>query len=137
MTSQELSLFKELIKEIVQTQVKESLKEVLPGLLKKDLREIKLLLAKVITEGLSPTQSDTFINKAEKRVIKEQAPSVDFNAIRKSRVNEHDSSTYTHKAVVRPIGTVDPLNGTLPENLDVPFDIDMSSDIYKAILERE
>lgn len=136
MTSQELTMFKELIKEIVQTQVKESLKEVLPGLLKKDLREIKLLLAKVITEGLSPVQPDTFINKAEKRVIKEQAPSVDINAIRNSRVNEHVSSTYTHKAEVRPIGSVDPLNGILPD-IDVPFNIDMTSDIFKDIQDRE
>lgn len=51
MTQDELILFKELIKEAVKSAVKEAVKEQMETSLKKDLKEVKMLLAKSIKEG--------------------------------------------------------------------------------------
>jgi hypothetical protein len=51
MTHEEILLVKELIKETVKSVVKEALNEVLDSVLKKDIKEVKLLLAKTIKEG--------------------------------------------------------------------------------------
>lgn len=59
MTQEELILFKELIKEAVRYAVKDAVKEELEASFKKDLKEVKVLLAKSIKES---------------RAIMEQAP---------------------------------------------------------------
>jgi hypothetical protein len=51
MTQDELILFKELIKEAVKYAVKEAVKEQMETSVKKELKEVKLLLAKSIKEG--------------------------------------------------------------------------------------
>lgn len=51
MTQDELILFKELVKEAVKSAVKEAVKEQMETSLKKDLKEVKLLIAKSIKEG--------------------------------------------------------------------------------------
>lgn len=57
MTNEEIILFKELIKETVRSVVKEAVREELASTsFKKDLREVKLLLAKSIKEGYRPAK---------------------------------------------------------------------------------
>jgi len=51
MTREEIILFKELIKEVVNSSVKDVIREELKEVLKKDMREVKLLLAKSIKEN--------------------------------------------------------------------------------------
>ena len=51
MTKEEIYLIKELIKETVKSVVKETLQEQMGSTIKKDLREVKLLLAKGIKEN--------------------------------------------------------------------------------------
>ena len=51
MTQDELILFKELVKEAVKSAVKEAVKEQMENSFKKDLKEVKLLIAKSIKEG--------------------------------------------------------------------------------------
>jgi hypothetical protein len=51
MTQDELILFKELMKEAVKSAVKEAIKEEMETSFKKDLKEVKMLLAKSIKEG--------------------------------------------------------------------------------------
>lgn len=53
MTQDELILFKELMKEAVKSAVKEAIKEELENSFKKDLKEVKMLIAKSIKEGRS------------------------------------------------------------------------------------
>lgn len=51
MTQDELILFKELVKEAVKSAVKEAVKEQMETSFKKDLKEVKMLIAKSIKEG--------------------------------------------------------------------------------------
>lgn len=53
MTQEELILFKELIKEAVRSAVKDAVKEELEASFKKDLKEVKVLLAKSIKESMA------------------------------------------------------------------------------------
>lgn len=72
MTKQEIIIFNELIKQTVKSVVKETIKEELETINKsnkKDLREVKLLLAKVIKEGIGGgvemTSKSNFLEMAE------------------------------------------------------------------------
>jgi rRNA-processing protein FCF1 len=70
MTKQEIIILNELIKQTVKNTVKETIKEELETLNKnnkKDLREVKLLLAKIIKEGVgsAPVTVSTFLEMAE------------------------------------------------------------------------
>ena len=51
MTQDELILFKELMKETIRSTVKETIQEELSAMIKKDLKEVKMLLAKSIKES--------------------------------------------------------------------------------------
>ena len=134
MTTTELSLFKELIKEIVKSTVKEVLKDEMHSLMKKDLKEIKLLLATHINESRNNTisQPGSFINKAENK-ISQSRQNINVNSIR-DKIQENKTFVY-QTSNAQPIGTVNP-EGTLPEG-DFPFVIDMESDIFKDIMNRE
>jgi hypothetical protein len=74
MTQDELILFKELMKEAVKSAVKEAIKEEMETSFKKDLKEVKMLLAKSIKEGRAvSTQQviqtpDEFKNKLREAV---------------------------------------------------------------------
>lgn len=57
MTQDELILFKELLKETIRATVKEVIQEELATAIKKDLKEVKLLLAKSIKESTAIRES--------------------------------------------------------------------------------
>jgi hypothetical protein len=57
MTQDELILFKELMKETIRSTVKETIQEELSAMLKKDLKEVKMLLVKSIKESTSNRES--------------------------------------------------------------------------------
>lgn len=57
MTQDELILFKELLKETIRATVKEVIQEELASVIKKDLKEVKLLLAKSIKESAAIRES--------------------------------------------------------------------------------
>lgn len=57
MTQDELILFKELLKETIRATVKETIQEELSAVIKKDLKEVKLLLVKSIKESAAIRES--------------------------------------------------------------------------------
>lgn len=57
MTQDELILFKELLKETIRATVKETIQEELSNVIKKDLKEVKMLLAKSIKESAATRES--------------------------------------------------------------------------------
>ena len=57
MTQDELILFKELMKETIRSTVKETIQEELSAMLKKDLKEVKMLLVKSIKESTDIRES--------------------------------------------------------------------------------
>lgn len=74
MTQDELILFKELMKEAVKSAVKEAIKEEMENSFKKDLKEVKMLIAKSIKEGrsipapLASTSPDEFKTRIREAV---------------------------------------------------------------------
>ena len=136
MTKEDILLIKELIKESVRTVIKEELANVN----KKDLKEVKLLLAKIIKEGLSS-------NTAGKVVMQEYKGTTDPEFKRKlreavagdfDRVIQADS-----RSVKMPIPAISAeqaanisMNGTLPDiDAPIPF-IDKNSATWKSLKEK-
>lgn len=133
MTKDEIILIKELIKEAVGSVVRETVKEAIESSMKKDLREVKLLLAKVIKEGYSQPQAivekSTGINREEMRKAIRESVGGDF-APRSSgassvvpRMSEDVAMNMSQ-------------NGTLPD-FDAPIPkINRNSIIYKELQEK-
>lgn len=137
MTTEEIILMKELIKEAVGSIIKESIKEAMETSMKKDLKEVKLLLAKVIKEGYSQpkqmTESvDTAGREARKQAMRE-AIGEDFRTMihaTTDRVNVPIPRMSEEQAMNASI------NGTLPDfDAPIPF-INKNSVIYKDMKER-
>lgn len=80
MTQEELILFKELLKETVRSTVKETIKEELSSILKKDMKDVKLLLAKSIKESIALRESGNYAPSYD-------APQVDRSEM-KQRIRE-------------------------------------------------
>jgi hypothetical protein len=76
MTQEELILFKELLKETIRSTVKETIKEELSGILKKDMKDVKLLLAKSIKESMALRESGNY------------APNTDFPQYDRSELKQ-------------------------------------------------
>ena len=83
MTQDQLVLFKELIKEVVKSAVKDAIKEEMETSFKKDLREVKQLVAKSIKEArtasAAPQQSSVYQNTEDFKSRLREAVGSDFN----------------------------------------------------------
>lgn len=130
MTNEELFLFKELIKETVRSVIKEE-QENSP--IKKELKEVKLLLGKIIKEGYLPkNQPNTSqINEDLRSKIRE-AVGEDFKTVI-SRTSQNVSSNIS----INPEQATNmSINGALP-NIDAPIPtISKNSLVWKSLKER-
>lgn len=122
MTKEELYLFKELIKETVKSVVKETLKEELKS--NKDLREVKLLLAKTLKEGVSRPANIT-IDESTRHKIRESV-GADFKLPERKPIMSMSPEQAMNISQ----------NGTLPD-FDAPIpSINKSSVIWKDLKEK-
>lgn len=122
MTKEELYLFKELIKEAVKSVVKETLREELKS--NKDLREVKLLLAKTLKEGASRPLNTT-IDESTRQKIRESV-GADFQLPARKPIMSMSPEQAMNVSQ----------NGTLPD-FDAPIPvIDKSSVIWKDLKEK-
>jgi hypothetical protein len=139
MTQDQLILFKELIKEAVKSAVKDAVKEELEASFKKDLKEVKQLLAKSIKEAREvnsqPRPQQVYSNPEDFKTKLREAVGSDFN--------RRQSSPYTSQAqqTVMPNISADAgmnmsMNGTLP-NIDAPIPfINKGSIAWKEMREK-
>lgn len=123
MTQDQLILFKELIKEAVKSAVKDAVKEELESSFKKDLKEVKQLLAKSIKEAremnVQPRPQQAYQNPEDFKTKLREAVGSDFN--------RRPSSAYTSQAqqpvmpqISEEAGMNMSINGSLP-NVDAPI----------------
>ncbi len=132
MTKEELFLVKELIKETVRSVVKEVLQEQMGPNIKKDLREVKLLLAKGIKEsafqgnGVQPKLSSEDIASLKQRMREQISEDFDFKQQRSKpalRMSAEQAMNISQ-------------NGTLPD-FDAPIpQIRKDSVIWKELKEK-
>ena len=80
MTQDELILFKELMKEAVKSAVKEAIKEEMENSFKKDLKEVKMLIAKSIKEGRAAGPQQVLQSTSEFKTRLREAVGADFVA---------------------------------------------------------
>lgn len=122
MTKEEFYLFKELIAEVVKSVVKDTLKEELKS--NKDLREVKLLLAKSLKEGLSRPVNTT-IDEATRQKIRESV-GADFTPPSRKPVMSMSPEQAMNVSQ----------NGTLPDlDAPIPF-INKQSVVWKDLKEK-
>lgn len=138
MTQDQLILFKELIKETVKSAVKDVIKEELESTFKKDLREVKQLLAKSIKEvremNEQPRQQQSYQNSEDLKTKLREAVGSDF--IRKP-ANNYTSATQqpVMSQISEEAGMAMSMNGSLP-NVDAPIPfINKSSVMWKDMKE--
>jgi hypothetical protein len=138
MTQDQLILFKELIKETVKSAVKDVIKEELESTFKKDLREVKQLLAKSIKEAREmneqPRQQQSYQNPEDFKTKLREAVGSDF-----SRRPATPYTSAAHQPVMPQIseeaGMAMSMNGSLP-NIDAPIPfINKSSVMWKDMKE--
>lgn len=122
MTKEELYLVKELIKETVKSVVKDTLREELKS--NKDLREVKLLLAKTLKEGFSvPTK--TTIDESTRQKIRESV-GADFQPPARKPIMSMSPEQAMNVSQ----------NGTLPDfDAPIPF-INKDSVVWKGLKEK-
>lgn len=110
MTQDQLILFKELIKEAVRSAVKEAVKEELEASFKKDLKEVKTLIAKSIKESREnrPNTAISTGNPEDFRTRLREAVGSDF--VKQSPLPIMSSEKAMEMSV----------NGSLP-NIDAPI----------------
>lgn len=127
MTQDQLILFKELIKEAVKSAVKDAVKEELENSFKKDLKEVKILVAKMIKESknIQPQSNSMVYNTPEDFKTKlREAVGSDF--VKKSAIPQMSSETAMNMSV----------NGSLPDiDAPIPF-IKKDSVVWKEMKER-
>jgi len=131
MTKEEIFLIKELIKETVKSVVKETIREETQAQdVKKDLREVKLLLAKVIKEGYAPVKKEG-IDPDLKSKIRE-AVGEDFTTVISRTTSNLSSNIRMSPESAANLS----VNGTLPDvDAPIPF-IDKSSPLWKNLKEK-
>jgi hypothetical protein len=110
MTRDELILFKELIKEAVKSAVREAVKEEVDNGIRKELKEVKLLVAKSIKEGRLVQSQQTSQNPEEFRTRLREAIGSDYSPRTASPIPK-----ISEEAAMQ-IST----NGTLPD-IDAPI----------------
>jgi hypothetical protein len=132
MTQDQLILFKELIKETVKSAVREIVKEEMSMTIKKDLKEVKQLLAKSIKEGRENNSKVQYIerqsgNPEDFRTKLREAVGSDFRPAKSKPI----MPTISPEA-----GLQISSNGTLPDiDAPIPF-IDKSSIMWKDMKEK-
>jgi hypothetical protein len=132
MTQEQLILFKELIKETVKSAVRDVVKEEMSITIKKDLREVKQLLAKSIKEGRENNSKVQYIEKQpvitdDFRTKLREAVGSDFRPAK---------STPIMPSISQEAGLQMSSNGTLPDiDAPIPF-IDKSSIMWKDMKEK-
>jgi hypothetical protein len=134
MTKEELYLVKELIREVVKSTVKEVLlEEQKSSNVKKDLKEVKLLLAKVIKEGMVPKNNvENKENLIELRQKLRESVGEDFDTI----INRTSYNVSPKLAISSEKAVEIAVNGTLPD-FDAPIpNISKDSPIWKELKER-
>lgn len=119
MTQEELMLFKELLRETVRSTVKEVIKEELAPFLKKDLKEVKLLLAKSIKESMAIKESGytpqrTTLSGEDRARLRESVENDDLREMMTMRKKMPMMSSDQAMQIS--------LNGTLPD-IDAPIPI--------------
>jgi glutamine synthetase adenylyltransferase len=139
MTQDQLILFKELIKEVVNTAVKAAVKEELETSFKKDLKEVKQLLAKSIKEAreanLQPRPQQSYQNPEDFKTKLREAVGSDFS--------RRPASPYTSQVqqpmmpqITQEAGMAMSVDGTLP-NIDAPIPfINKGSMAWKEMKEK-
>ena len=131
MTQEQLILFKELIKETVKSAVKDVIKEQMETTFKKDLREVKQLIAKSIKEGRENNSKVQYIerqseNPEDFRAKLREAVGSDFRPAQAPRM-----PTISPEA-----GLQMSSNGTLPDvDAPIPF-INKGSVMWKDMKEK-
>lgn len=138
MTQDQLILFKELIKETVKSAVKDVIKEELETTFKKDLKEVKQLLAKSIREAREmneqPRQQQSYQNPEDFKTKLREAVGSDFG--------KRPGASYTSVAqqpvmpkISEEAGMAMSMNGSLPDvDAPIPF-INKSSIMWKDMKE--
>jgi hypothetical protein len=135
MKQEELLLFNELIKETVRATVKEIIKEELSDNLRKDIRDVKLLLAKSIKESVALRESGGNnyqpIDRSElKNKIREAVAGDEFRDLMTTKKRSPIPMMSQETAV-----NVS-LNGTLPDfDAPIPF-IKKDSIAWKEMQEK-
>jgi len=119
MTKEELMLFKELLRETVRSTVKEVIKEELAPFLRKDLKEVKLLLAKSIKESMAIKESGyapqrTTLSGEDRASLRESVENDDLREMMTMRKKMPMMSSDQAMQIS--------LNGTLPD-IDAPIPI--------------
>lgn len=134
MTKEELFLIKELIKEVVKSSVKEALLEEQKSTnLKKDLREVKLLLAKAIKEGMTPKNNlENRENLTELRQKLRESIGEDFETV----INKTTYNVPPKLGISSDRAVEIAVNGTLPD-FDAPIpNISKDSPLWREMKER-
>lgn len=143
MDNKELFLIKELIKESVGSIVRETIREELSKIINKDLKEVKLLLAKSIKENRSFRNNDNIIVENRESSKSKGKPKLDPEIIR--RIKEHDESAFYNESynVKPPVPRFSQetaanlsINGSLPD-FDAPIPmINKGSVIWNELNEK-
>jgi hypothetical protein len=139
MTQDQLILFKELIKEVVNTAVKSAVKEELEASFKKDLKEVKQLLAKSIKEAREmneqPRQQQSYQNPEDFKTKLREAVGSDFSKRPATPYTSTPQQTAMPQ-ISEEAGMAMSMNGSLP-NVDAPIPfINKSSIMWKDMKEK-
>jgi hypothetical protein len=132
MTQDQLILFKELIKEAVKSAVKDVIKEEIGDTLKKDLREVKQLIAKSIKEGRENNSKLQYLEKPvgsteDFRTKLREAVGSDFRPAKAAPIMP---------SISQEAGLQISSNGTLPDiDAPIPF-INKGSIMWKEMKEK-
>ena len=139
MTQDQLILFKELIKEVVNTAVKTAVKEELENSFKKDLKEVKQLLAKSIKEAREvnsqPRPQQSYQNPEDFKTKLREAVGSDFSR-RPASAYKSQGQQPAMPQISEESGMNMSMNGTLP-NIDAPIPfINKGSMAWKEMKEK-
>jgi len=135
MTQEELILFKELVKEAVRSAVKDAVREEVNEILKKELKEVKLIMAKTIKEVRETKEAP---------IYQSQAQPVSNPSEFKARLREAVGSDFGRRQQAQPIipqmtqetAMNMSVNGSLP-NIDAPIPfINKDSIAWKEMREK-
>lgn len=139
MTQDQLILFKELIKEAVKSAVKDAVKEELESSFKKDLKEVKQLLAKSIKEvrevNSQPRPQQSYQNPEDFKTKLREAVGSEFS---RKAVNPYTSQVQqpAMPQISEEAGMNMSMNGSLP-NIDAPIPfINKGSVVWKEMKEK-
>jgi hypothetical protein len=139
MTQDELMLFKELVKEAVKSAVKDAVREELESSFKKDLKEVKQLLAKSIKESremaAQPRSQQSYQNPEDFKTKLREAVGSDFNKNPSNPFMSQAQQPVMPKLSEETAMNMS-MNGSLP-NIDAPIPfINKGSIVWKDMKEK-